>query len=515
MQRSTALSLLLPVALACSGTDPAPTEGKPDLATGCTTLPTLTAPSAMTLPPQTAGQSKFWLIKNNCPSPSVPWDITVSRTGPVASAGPPSQTVVILDANETQKLTVPFTTGTTTGIGTITLKATWDGPPITVKTATQKITVLGAPPGGGRPYGVLSGSHWATNTTLAPNMEPFTLSGQKVSASGIIARMTAANSLGIKLMLELTGGAHADYMSVINGQTQFDRKKWTDTLQKFNTSQIQSAVASRVSDGTVVAADVMDEPYVSGAGDGNTWGPVGTMVKHGTSPYDTYRVTVAGAGAPAGATSIPITSLYKALPNGTVLTFLPGLGKTAVLTQAAAQGATTLIVQPLVSALSAGNASHSNSVDNMVAAVKNMFPTLAVGVSHQHMLFQPESSYVVTDFIIDQYNAVRGDKTQFKNDGLALGARDGHKVVFSLNLLDGGTQDPTDACLQSHHGTFGHNCWMTPAQVQDFASTLADGGPGFFMWRYDSDMFADPNYQAAFQAIAAAQANLSPMSWHR
>jgi hypothetical protein len=329
--------------------------------------------------------------------------------------------------------------------------------------------------------------------------------------------MTAAHDTNMKLMLAMTGGAHSAYLTNFfdgNGP-RFDRSLWTARQQLFNTSQIKSAVAARVTDGTVVGADVMDEPHVPGAG---AWGPPGTMVKNGTSQYDTYRVTVATGGAPTSATSIPIAPLYKALPSGTRLTFLPGLGKTAVLTQAAAQNATSLTVLALPTALSAGDAAHSNSIDNMVAEVKNIFPTLAVGVTHQHALFQPNSSYAVADFIIDQYNWIRGNVTTYKNDGLALGMRDGHKVVFSINVLDGGTQDTDgswDCIGKGGKGTYAPNCRMTPAQVQTFASVLASGGPGFFMWRYDSVMDQDPNYVAVFQAIAAQQAQLTAMSWHR
>jgi hypothetical protein len=242
------------------------------------------------------------------------------------------------------------------------------------------------------------------------------------------------------------------------------------------------------------------------------------MVKHGTSPKDTYRVTVASGGAAISATSIPVTPLYKALPNGTRLTFLPGLGKTAVLTQAAAQNATTLTVSPLPTALAAGNAAQSNSIENMVAEVKNIFPTLAVGVTHQHDLFQPDSSYTLADFIIDQYSTVRGPVATFRDAGLALGLRDGHKIVFSLNVINGGTQDTDgtwDCIGTGGKGTFAPNCRMTPTQVQTFANTLAPSGPGFFMWRYDATMDQDPNYVAVFEAIAAQQAQLNAMSWYR
>ncbi len=85
-------------------------------------------------------------------------------------------------------------------------------------------------------------------------------------------------------MLAMTGGSHSAKnpgccLSVINGVLQFDRAKWNATLATFNTATIRDAIAKGVADGTVIGATVMDEPYVSGAGDGNTWGPKGTMTK--------------------------------------------------------------------------------------------------------------------------------------------------------------------------------------------------------------------------------------------
>jgi hypothetical protein len=56
---------------------------------------------------------------------------------------------------------------------------------------------------------------------------------------------------------------------------------------------------------------------------------------------------VTTSGAAAAATSLPVTALTVAIPSGTVLNFLPGSGKFAKLTAAAAVGATSLTVQAL------------------------------------------------------------------------------------------------------------------------------------------------------------------------
>lgn len=91
----------------------------------------------------------------------------------------------------------------------------------------------------------------------------------------------------------------------------------------------------------------MDEPHVTGLGDGNTWGPSGTMTKA--------------------------------------------------------------------------------RVDEMCGYVKANFPTMPVGVVHQHMAFEPDKSYRVCGFIVSQYSHRYGDVTKFRDDALAMGRRDGSR----------------------------------------------------------------------------------------
>ncbi len=72
----------------------------------------------------------------------------------------------------------------------------------------------------------------------------------------------------------------------------------------------------------------------------------------------TFTVTIAatptGGVAPnVGATTLNVNALPGPLPNGSILIF--GVGKFAELTAAAATGATTLSVKPLVAALAVGD----------------------------------------------------------------------------------------------------------------------------------------------------------------
>jgi hypothetical protein len=132
--------------------------------------------------------------------------------------------------------------------------------------------------GTGLPFGVYRLLSSTTSTS------PFTLSANFNSPSTIVTQIADARAKGVRIMLAMTGGSHSAKnpgccLSIIDGVLQFDRKKWDATLATFNTATIRDAIAKGVADGTIIGATVMDEPYVHGSGDGNTWGPAGTMTK--------------------------------------------------------------------------------------------------------------------------------------------------------------------------------------------------------------------------------------------
>jgi len=191
-----------------------------------------------------------------------------------------------------------------------------------------------------------------------------------------------------------------------------------------------------VSDGTVVAANIMDEPYVFGGstGGGNTRGPKGTMTKA--------------------------------------------------------------------------------RVDSLCGYVKAIFPTLANGPEHQHQLFEPDKSYRVCDLYIDQDKAAYGSVTTWRDAGLQMAARDGHQVMFALNILDGGVQDKdgTYDCTgagQGGIGTYSPNCRMTPTQVEDWGALLGSAGcGGLYMWRYDDAYVSNSANQQAFKNLKAKLSTL-------
>lgn len=142
-------------------------------------------------------------------------------------------------------------------------------------------------------------------------------------------------------------------------------------------------------------------------------------------------------------------------------------------------------------------------VDRMAAMIKAVFPTLPVGVVHDHDDFEPDKSYRVIDFILSQYRASKGPVAKFRDAGLRLARRDHHAIAFSLNVLDGGSK--LSGCPKPQTGgagTYGGNCRMTPAQVWEFGQVLGVAGGALTMWRFDARMFNDVAYQLKFGDLA-------------
>lgn len=151
-------------------------------------------------------------------------------------------------------------------------------------------------------------------------------------------------------------------------------------------------------------------------------------------------------------------------------------------------------------------------VDEMCGYVKGIFPTLPVGVVHDHRVFEPDASYKTCDFIVSQYrwSKTKGDVAKFRDDALALGRRDGIAIAFSLNILDGGVPKRRAAECPIPEtggpGTAGPACRMTAAQVREWGLALGPAGCALTMWRYDPAFMSNPENVQAFNDVAAALA---------
>jgi hypothetical protein len=152
-------------------------------------------------------------------------------------------------------------------------------------------------------------------------------------------------------------------------------------------------------------------------------------------------------------------------------------------------------------------------VDSMATYAKAIFPTMPEGVTMDYSVWH-DQSYHVLDFIISQYRWAKGEVTAYRDGALALGQRDGHKIMFSLNILDGGynTYSGCPVPQTGGPGTYGINCRMTPAQVRDFGRILGSAGCALVMWRYDYDFMANPDNKAAFRDVAGVLGQLPAKS---
>jgi hypothetical protein len=166
-------------------------------------------------------------------------------------------------------------------------------------------------------------------------------------------------------------------------------------------------------------------------------------------------------------------------------------------------------------------------VDEMCGYVKDIFPTLPVGVATVHW-WLPTERFRVCDFIIDQYDYAqppngwgtpgggKGDILSWRNQAFVQVKRDGVAIAFSMNVLDGGPELP--GCPSSKtggEGTYPKHCRMTPAQVRQFGLALATEGCAMFMWRYDEEFMSKSANVKAFKEIADAVATKAPRSCRR
>ncbi|HEY3012802.1 MAG TPA: hypothetical protein VGJ36_08655 [Gemmatimonadales bacterium] len=141
-------------------------------------------------------------------------------------------------------------------------------------------------------------------------------------------------------------------------------------------------------------------------------------------------------------------------------------------------------------------------VDSMAAYARAIFPTLPMGVTMDYSIW-PDQSYKELDFIISQYRWAKGDVTAYRDGALALGARDGHRIAFSMNVIDGGYKISGCPIPQTGGpGSYSTNCRMTAQQVHDYGFILGPAGCSLVMWRYDTDFMAASDNQQAFKDVA-------------
>jgi PKD repeat protein len=164
-------------------------------------------------------------------------------------------------------------------------------------------------------------------------------------------------------------------------------------------------------------------------------------------------------------------------------------------------------------------------VDGLCAYVKQMFPTMPVGVFGDPAQFEPTKSYKVCEFFMAQYGyrKYNGNVGRWRDEMLGYANRDGMSVIFSINILNGGQQDKdavydcAGSSLMGGLGTYKPNCAMTPQEIRDFGKPLAAAGCALMSWTYQASFLTKPENQAASAdvAIAASRVPRKPCTANR
>jgi cellulose/xylan binding protein with CBM9 domain/fibronectin type III domain protein len=284
------------------------------------------------------------------------------------------------------------------------------------KTAPQSASTGGGS-GSGVPFGPMD---LYKSSTMPYQLAPFNLTFDYSYPQGIVNQISAARRDGIKLVLQMAGGAHTGYTDA-NG---FVRQKWYDTMDTFNTPAIKQAVDSGVKDGTILFNSIMDEPNHS------SWGP--------------------------------------------------------------------------------NNKPTHATLDSMSRYVKSIFPNLKTGVVVKWD-WEKTTPYTSVDVIVSQF----GLQTQslgaqaYRDSAVVSAQRQNVGLMFSMNILDGGTQISGCPVPQTGGpGTGSSTCRMTATQVQDFGDALVSAAYacGLTMWRYDSTFMMNSQNKTALQPVAGTAA---------
>ena len=154
--------------------------------------------------------------------------MTASHTGAVASHGTPSPVSLTLNSGQSKNVTVAYTTGSA-GTGAVVLKASGGSPTISTS-ATLSVTVSGQQVG--IPFGVFELFTSASQTQTDSTIKWFNLSMDGITPPYLATRIKAARDKGLKLITNMTGGPHAQYMDTIGGVFQFSMAKWKTAMKQ-------------------------------------------------------------------------------------------------------------------------------------------------------------------------------------------------------------------------------------------------------------------------------------------
>ena len=159
----------------------------------------------------------------------------------------------------------------------------------------------------GKPFG--PSGFFATNVPPLPFYAPFTAGGgeNSIPASQLVANLAKARLTKYPIVVALPCGAHNQdptrrglCLRDSSGVAVFSRARYDSALATYNTPAVAAAVDSALKAGVLLGINLMDEPWVKGNGDGNTWGPKGLTRQQADTSCRAARNLPAFAGVPVG-----------------------------------------------------------------------------------------------------------------------------------------------------------------------------------------------------------------------
>ena len=157
-------------------------------------------------------------------------------------------------------------------------------------------------------------------------------------------------------------------------------------------------------------------------------------------------------------------------------------------------------------------------LDKMARYVKAIFPTLPVAVALRWDWRQHEKFRVV-DAYLTQYGWNKGPINQWRANAQAQARSQGMKVMFAMNILDGGQLNykswTCPAGKTGGRGTYRPTCRMTAGQVREWGRLLGTSGCGLIMWKYDRAFMSKAANLSAFRDVASTLAKTPGRSCRR
>lgn len=163
----------------------------------------------------------------------------------------------------------------------------------------------------GKPFGPTG--FFATNVPPLPFTAPFTAGGgeNSIPPAQLVKNLAQARAKKLPIIASLPCGSHNQdptrrgfCLRDSSGIAVFSRARFDSALATYNTPAVTAAIDSALKAGVLLGINLMDEPWVKGGGDGNTWGPKGLTRQQADTSCRAARNLPSFKGAPVGLSDV-------------------------------------------------------------------------------------------------------------------------------------------------------------------------------------------------------------------